>query len=195
MSCALAITAPIDRLDREQALMDRLVNESPIGLDLLHQTYSLLGTLGETIGLISSGDYARVTHRRDVLANLRALLVTGAGLARRSGVTLYHGEVWPDDCHTRIGGDGALATGHDPERLLGELMEAAGWVATWVHNLGTPDADNTRTTGEERSWAGAEPITELIARTWSLADRLDAREPLRALLNEHLSRLSAEHRR
>jgi hypothetical protein len=108
------------------------------------------------------------------------LLVAGAGLARQFDVTPYHADVWPDEYRTRIGGDGALATGHDPRHLLGELLEAAGWVAEWVHN---------HANAETPTWRGAEPVTELMARIWCLADRLDAREPLRAQVNQYLSGL------
>jgi hypothetical protein len=179
MTCAVSIF-PIDGLDREQTLMDRLVEQSPTAPDVSpqHRVGSLLGVLGETISLVNSGSYA---NELTVHANLCALLVAGAGVARQFDITLYHGDVWPDECRTRIGGDGALAMGHDPRHLLGELLEAAGWIAEWVQDRTTPAVGNAAPT-----WSATEPVTELIARTWALADRWEAREPLRALVNEYL---------
>lgn len=188
MSCAFTNIAPIDRLDRELELMDRLVDQSPTGADVPHRPASrLLGALSETINLVNSGAYARAMYAEVVHINLCELLIVGAGLARRFGITVYHGDEWPDECHTRIGGDGALATGHDPQHLLSELLEAAGWVANWVHACTAPAAHAISPPTMESTWRATEPVTEFIARTWCLADRLDARQPLRALVNDYLA--------
>ncbi|HEX5405607.1 MAG TPA: hypothetical protein VFX16_25305 [Pseudonocardiaceae bacterium] len=107
------------------------------------------------------------------------MLVAGAKLAGQFGVSLHEADEWPDDNHTRIGGDGAIATGHEPQQLVAELWEAATWVATFVDHRGS--------TAAMPDWQAAEPITELFARTWCLADSVAAREPLRRLVNGHLS--------
>ncbi|HEX4393575.1 MAG TPA: hypothetical protein VH084_18835, partial [Mycobacterium sp.] len=85
--------------------------------------------------------------------------------------------------------------GHDPQHLLGELLEAAGWVGNWVHDRATWTVDNAAPATTEANWHAAEPVTEFIARTWCLADRLDAREPLRTLVNEHLVGLHSDQSR
>jgi hypothetical protein len=177
MTCVIPELFPLDKLDREQALMNRLVNERPTGRDAepLQQWTTLLNALSQATVLIDSRDRGDVLH-----SSLCAVLVAGAGIARRLGVSPYEADEWPDGNHTRIGGDGALATGHEPQRLVAELWEAATWVAAFVDNHNaiptTPD------------WQASEPITELFARTWCLADSVAAREPLRRLVRGHLSR-------
>jgi hypothetical protein len=193
MSCAVATTSPIDRIDREPALMDRLVEQSPTGPDAdpWQRVVDLLATVSQTINLIKSGAYAHVSSESAVHANLCALLVTGAGFARQFDIVLYDGDVWPDEYYTRIGGDGALATGHDPEHLLSELLEAASWVSSWVRDRTVGADANTARAMTEPNWLATEPVTEFIARIWCLADRLDAREPVRALVTGYLSGLPA----
>jgi hypothetical protein len=193
MSCTIA-TSPIDRIDREPALMNRLVEQSPTGpdVDLLRRVADLLASVGQTIRVVSSGAYAHATSESDVHANLCALLIAAAGLARQFDVVLYDGDVWPDEYDTRIGGDGALATGHTPQHLLDQLLEAASWVCDWIRDLTVGAEGNAGRAKTAPTWLATEPVTEFIARTWCLADRLDAHEPLRALVIEYLSGLPAD---
>jgi hypothetical protein len=171
---------PLDRFDREQVLMDRLVGHHPTGPDVApqQQINDLFNALSEIGSLINSRCYGDAID-----TNLCTLLVTGAAVARRFGVSLYENDEWPDGAHTRIGGDGARSTGHDPLDLVAQVWEAATWVASFVQDHSTTSAP----TATEPAWLTAEPVTELIARTWSLADSLGARGPLRVLIRDHLS--------
>jgi hypothetical protein len=57
---------------------------------------------------------------------------------------------------------------------LAEVVEAAGWVADRVLDQTEPAPD----TSVAHPWLKAVPVTELVARTWYLADRLGIRETL-----------------
>jgi hypothetical protein len=173
---------PRDRLDREQPLMNYLVTKSTGCAHPQQQVIEVFAALNDLRTHISTSDYTD-----SLPAHLRTVLVAGAILARTFGVPLYDADEWPDGQHTRIGGDGALATGHHPLDLLTELADAATWVATFVHYRArmTPALQAIfADTGP--AWLVTEPLTELIARTWCLADSLAARETLRDLILDHL---------
>lgn len=181
---------PIEGINREQHLMNLLIDHRQIDLkvDPLQEVLRLLGSLGEVSSALNclDDDVKRSASDQTVHADLYALLVIAAGLARQFDVVPYDNDEWPDGVHVRIGGDGAVAEGHDPHRLMNELLEAAGWVATWVQgNLGSA-GHTTTLPSSVPTWLAAEPITELIARTWCLADRLDARDQLLKLIHENL---------
>jgi hypothetical protein len=91
----------------------------------------------------------------------------------------YDGVEWPDG--TRVGGDGAYEAMHYPHHLLAELIEAAGWVAEWV------SARRELSATVSCQWLDTEPIIELVARTWCLADRLQLRDALRAALHKQVT--------
>jgi hypothetical protein len=174
---------PRDRLDREQPLMNYLVARSSGCVHAQQQVIDVFAALNDLRTLITAGDYSAA-----IPAHLRTVLVAGANLASTFGVPLYEADEWPDGQHTRIGGDGALATGHHPLDLVTELADAATWVATFVHYRArmTP-AIRAVFADAGPAWLVAEPLTELTARTWCLADSLSAREALRDLVLDHLS--------
>jgi hypothetical protein len=187
MTFAALDMLPRERLDREQALMNRLVEQCPAGTDVdpRREVLSLFSALGEVGCLISSSQNRTPVEVQAIHASLCTILVVSARLARQCGVSLYSDDEWPDGCHTPIGGDGAIIRGLDPQHLLAELVEAAGWIATWLQSL-TSLTFNTKIQTTAETWLVTEPVTELVARTWCLADGLDAREPLRALIQEQL---------
>jgi hypothetical protein len=92
-------------------------------------------------------------------------------------VPAFSGEIWPDG--TRIGGDGAYQTDCSPRHLLGEMVQAAGWIAEWLEWVVAHPAD-TRSAKSQAT----ELITELEARTWYLIHRLHLREPLRQVIQD-----------
>ena len=74
-------------------------------------------------------------------------------------------------------------------QTLNEVIEAVGWVAEWVLD---PDGHDTLCAGTDRhgrarAWLAAVPVTELLVRTWCLADRLGVRDTLRDLIRQDLA--------
>lgn len=174
------MTSSVTTCDREHELMCRLVDRRVLRpeFDPQRQVLDLLAALGELSRTLNASDAgpARWTHARD---DLLTAITVAVDLAAHFHLPPYEGTAWPDG--TRIGGDGAYQATHNPHHLLAELVEAAGWVAQWVPAHGEPSATETR------QWLDTEPITELIARTWCLADELNLREPLRAALHAQVA--------
>jgi hypothetical protein len=137
--------------------------------DPTRQVLTLLTALGELSTTLNSPDAG---PERWSLASydLCTVVTVAAGLASHFDVPPYRRADWPDG--TPVGGEGT----DDPHRLLADLVTAAGWVAEWA-----------REPGSGLAWLSAVPVTELLARTWSLADRLSVREPLWTLVQEALS--------
>jgi hypothetical protein len=174
------MTVPVSTCDREYDLMCGLVDRRVLGpeFDPQRQVLDLLAALGELSRTLNASDAGpgRWAHARN---DLHTVITVAVDLAAYFQLPPYVGTTWPDG--TRIGGDGAYRTMHNPHHLLAELIEAAGWVAQWV-----PAHRQSATTGS-RQWQDTEPITELIARTWSLADRLNLRDTLRAALHAQMT--------
>lgn len=176
-------TLPIDAFDRELMLMARVAERCPIGPDFdpRSEVLVLFQALGEVSCTLNAPD-AGPDRWRTAAGDLLTVLTTPTGLAVHFDVGLYEGAEWPDG--TRVGGDGAYASGHHPHHLLAEVIEAAGWVAEWV--LARTEAAVAASTEPGYGWLTAGPITELVARTWCLIDRLDLRESLRTAIREQM---------
>lgn len=162
-------------VDRELELMTRLVDQRVTGPDFdpHRQVLLLLQTLGE-VGCVVNAPDAGARRWRNAAPDLLTVIMIAADLAAHYGVPPHAADEWPD--HTRIGGDGAHSAGYDSHHLFAEVVEAAGWVAEWVLGSTTPSP----------AWLVAVPTTELLARTWCLAELWDLRGVLRAAIEEQL---------
>lgn len=160
-------------LDREPELMTRLVDHRVTGPDFdpRRQVLLLLQTLGE-VGCVVNAPDAGARRWRNAAPDLLTVIMIAADLASHYGVPPHAADEWPD--HTRIGGDGAHSALHDSHHLFAEIVEAAGWVAEWVLSPATPSP----------AWLVAVPTTELVARTWCLAQLWDLRDTLRVAIEE-----------
>lgn len=154
----MTVTLPISPLDDEH--------------DPARQVLTLLAALGELSCTLNAPDAG---PERWSLASydLCTVVTVAAGLASRFDVPPYQGADWPDG--TPVGCDG---TADEPHQLLADIVAAAGWVADWVR-------DPHGRTGP--AWLSTVPVTELLARTWCLADRIGVRDKLWSLLSERLS--------
>lgn len=186
----MTCTAPPPSLAGDRTLVSALIEHRAHepACDPEHDVLSLIGTIGELSCTVSASD-AGSGRWQLTGTDLHRVLITVADLAAHYGVPPYEGDVWPDG--TAVGGDGVhlhLAEA-SPHRLLVEVIEAVGWVAEWVLD---PDGHHTLCSGtdrhgRDRAWLAAVPVTELLVRTWCLADRLGVRETLRDLIRQDLA--------
>jgi hypothetical protein len=174
---------PVGSLDREQDLMMAWADSRPIRPDFGPERHvvMLMQALGEICGTLNASDGG--PDRWSVAApDLLTVLMLCVDLRVHSGLTVLRGDMWPDG--TRVGGDGAYRVGISPRHLLGEVMQAAGWVAEWALT-GTDRIESRRTEASELFVA--EPITELEARTWCLIDRLRLHGSLRLMIRDEVA--------